>query len=226
MATTAPIGGPVELRIRGLVHEIFDPADLAAATLTPILKARSAAFLVLAHAEIEHALEQECLRTAGLLQVASEPATALLAWGFTSLKPDGSVAKLRKKIPLEQLVDIYKNVVTSNHGIRTHNLEALLVPLGVDLSSVKTDMLTLDEFGGRRGDRAHQPLSNWSTTDLPSVHVRSGNQAGRSADQLILAVRAGHSSIAPATVRGSSVVPRARRGAARALRKIAAAIDF
>lgn len=221
MATTAPIGGPIEHRIRNLANEVFDPADMAAAALTPVLKARSAAFLVLAHAEIEHALEQECLRTAGLLRVASEPVTAILAWGFTSLRPDRSVMKPKKKIPLDELVDLYVQVVNSNHGIRTHNLDALLVPLGVDLKSVKTDILALDEFGGRRGDLAHQPLSNWTTPDLPSVHVGSGVQAGRSADELITAIRAGHSRIIPAGVR--RLHP--RRKVARALRRIAATLD-
>lgn len=151
MASTVPISGPVELRIRDLVNEIFEPSDLSAAALTPILKARSAAFLVLAHAEIEYALEQECHRTAGLLRVAAEPATAMLAWGFTSLKPDGNVTKLKKKPPLEELVEIYQQIVQSNHGIRTHNLGLLLVPLGVDLNSAKMDMLALDEFGGAAG---------------------------------------------------------------------------
>ena len=225
MSTTAPIGGSVEVRIRDLVNEVFDAGDLAAAVLTPVLKARSAAFLVLAHAEIEYALEQECYRTAGLLRGAAEPATAMLAWGFTSLKAEGNITKTRKK-PLDDLVDVYEHVVNKNNGIKARNLETLLWPLGVDLDSVKTDVLTLDAFGARRGDLAHQPLSNWRTTDLPSVHTRSAIQAGRSTDQLILAIKTGHSRVAPAAVSSMNVRNRVRRRLSRALKQLASAIDI
>ena len=224
MASIAP--GAAEQRIRDLVYEIFEPTDIGAAVITPILKARSASFLVLAHAEIEYALELECLTTAGLLKTSSDPTLAMIAWGFAMVKDDGSVSKSKKKrIPLETLIDSYQHIVNTNNGIKENNLEALLLPIGVDLQPLNTDIATLNSFGARRGDLAHQPLINWKTTDLPSVHVSSGIQAGRSVDQIILAIRSGHASVVPKLRTRMKLIHSVRRKSAIILRKIAMTID-
>src|SRR2546422_11217440 len=82
MTAPPPPPGPVEARILGLVHEVFDTGDLQAAALTPLLKGRSAAFILLAHAEIEYALEVACHKVSGLLRKSSDPAVTMLAWGL------------------------------------------------------------------------------------------------------------------------------------------------
>lgn len=221
MSLSTSIRGPVELRISALASEIFDHADLAATTMTPIHKARSAAFIVLAHAEIESAIELECRRTSTLLRNSAEPALAVLAWGFAMLNDNINVIRKKGKLPVEMLIDSYEKIVSSNHGIKEHNINLLLAPLGVDLDALKTDILVLDTFGEKRGDLAHKPLSLWGTTDLPSSHMTAGEQAGRSADQLIGVINAGHSRIHPATRRHRSLVYRCRNKTASILHFLA-----
>lgn len=226
MATVLPVSGNVEARIRSLVTEIFEPTDFSAITLTPPLKTKSAAFLVLAHTEIEYAIEQECLIIAGMLSGAVEPVTAMLAWGFVSLKADGTIGKAKEnKHPLVALTDLYKHVVNSNNGIKTKDIEALLIPLGIDLRTLNTDISALHTFGSRRGDLAHQPVSKWTTPDLPSVHINDGIQAGRSADQIIIAIRKGHSKIVHAPSRPLRITRRVRRKIASFFQDISLRID-
>src|SRR2546422_9499032 len=97
MTAPPPPPGPVEARILGLVHEVFDTGDLQAAALTPLLKGRSAAFILLAHAEIEYALEVACHKVSGLLRKSSDPAVTMLAWGFLLAKSGGETPKLFSK---------------------------------------------------------------------------------------------------------------------------------
>jgi hypothetical protein len=202
-----PRAGPVESSVQALAFDVFDPADLNAATITQSLKARSAAFIVLAHAEIEYGIEAACYSISGQLSTASEPAMAMLAWGMLQVRGTLDVARLasKRKTPLSVVADNYNVVVNANHGIKENNLYSLLLPLGVNVTALKTDVLTLDAFGSRRGDLAHKPLSMWRTTDLPSNHVTSGVQAARSADLIVEAISLRHSAISPGA-------PRVRRG--------------
>src|SRR2546422_1658850 len=94
MTAPPPPPGPVEARILGLVHEVFDTGDLQVAALTPLLKGRSAAFILLAHAEIEYALEVACHKVSGLLRKSSDPAVTMLAWGFLLAKSGGGTPQL------------------------------------------------------------------------------------------------------------------------------------
>ena len=214
--------GAVEMRITDLANEVFEPSDLVASALTPSLKARSASFLVLAHAEIEYAIETECRRTANLLRTSVVPTTAILAWGIlTAINESAS----KKKPALQLIVDQYDHIISKNHGIKEANMNMLLLPLGVDMNAAKVDVSTLDSFGARRGDLAHQPLRNWSTTDLPSVHRTYGIQAGLAADQIIGLIKTGHSSIVPAPSPRLGLSKRLGRLAAKLLRATAALID-
>lgn len=219
------MAGPIETRIIDLSKELFEPADLTAWALTPALKARSASFIVLAHAEIEYAIETECRRTANLLLNASVPTTAILAWGMFALSAE-SVSKKKLSMPsLRLIVERYDKLVSANHGIKEANLEALLHPLGVQLSTATADVAVLEAFGKRRGDIAHQPVSNWLTTDLPSSHVASGIQAGLSADQIVQLIQNGHSQITPALTPRIPVTQKLREAIAKLLRWTAAKID-
>jgi hypothetical protein len=213
--------GFVQTRIQDLVGEVFEPADLSASTMTPTLKARSASFLLLAHAEIEFALEIECRRTANLLRSSVAPATAILAWGLFIATSDSTN---KKKPPLEWIVDQYDHIVHQNHGIKEANLKILLSPLGVDMNIAKVDVSTLNTFGARRGDLAHQPLVNWNTSDLPSVHVTSGVQAGLAADQIIDLIKTKHSLISHAG-QSRGLMRRIRRSVAEMLRSGAMLVD-
>lgn len=193
-----PAPGPIETRMQTLVGEVFDGADVQAATLTPLLKGRTAAFILLAHAEIEYALEQACFRISGLVRNCTDPATAMLAWGFMAVKSGSESPKTPlKNNPLADLATAYESLVGANHGVKEKNLQSLLVPIGVEIEPLKTDVFALDDFGRRRGDLAHRPLSSWSTTDLPSTHVESAVQAARAADRVVSAIASKHSAILP-----------------------------
>lgn len=195
MSSTAPNPASVEGRVRSLADELFDASDLAASELTTRTKARSAAFILLAHAEIEHAIEEQCRQTAGLLREAMEPATAMLAWGLTAVNPEGGLQTPKVKMPYEALIKRYNHLVTSNNGVKEESINTLLIPLGVDLTGLKTDIQVLEGFGRRRGGLAHMRLDEWGTKDLASAHRSDAIQAGRAADNVISAIRAGHSRI-------------------------------
>lgn len=219
----APPMGPVEMRVRSLADEIFDPADLTATLFTPILRARSASFIMLAHAEIEYAIEGECLRTANLLKNAADPATAMIAWGFMRVRDK---SKPPKQAPLVQLAETYETLVQDgNHGIRENNLKTLLLPIGVDFAANRTDIQALHEFGGRRGLLAHNPLNLWPTTDLPTVHINSGTQAARSADQIISVIQTSHTTIHPRVDSHFQLSNRIRRSLGKTVRSLARKID-
>lgn len=223
MTAPPPLPGPVEARILGLVHEVFDAGDLQAAALTPLLKGRSAAFILLAHAEIEYALEVACHRVSGLLRKSSDPAVTMLAWGFLLAKSGGEAPKLSpKSTPVADLATAYDAMLDANHGIKEKNLQNLLVPIAVDMGLLKTEMLVLDGFGARRGDLAHKPLSAWSTPDLPSAHVGSAVQAGHAADQVILAIDSKHAAVSPGRGRPRKAL---RKRVAGGLRRIADLLD-
>src|SRR5882762_8615139 len=147
-APLAPARGPLEARIRSLIGEIFVPADLQAALLTDPLKARSGAFIVLAAAEIEFGLESACKRVAVLLRRASSPALSLVAWGFFHVKSRGASPKLSMRTtPVGELATAYETLLEANHGIKEKHLVNLLIPIGVDMGPLKTDILVLEDFG-------------------------------------------------------------------------------
>ena len=146
----------------------------------------------------------------------------MLAWGMV-LGTSESVVK--KKPALEWIVDQYDHIVKQNHGIKESNIRMLLLPLGVDMNVAKIDVSTLNTFGARRGDLAHQPFGNWTTTDLPSVHRSSGVQAGLAADQIIHLIGTGHSSITPASGQFTGPIKRFRRLVAKLMRSWAMSVD-
>jgi hypothetical protein len=199
---------------------LFDSGDLAATGPTVTGRVRTAAFIVLAHAEIEFAIEQECKDVAEMLENAAEPGTAMLAWGFISVREDGAMK--HGKEPLKNLAGIYKGLLEHNNGIKKEHLESMLTPIGVGLASLSLDVTVLDEFGKYRGPLAHQPVSRWTTTDLPSTVKNKGVQAGQATDRIIQAIRSTHSSIRPAAQRRRL---RVGRRLANWLRKVAAYID-
>lgn len=212
----------VESNIRTLSTEVFDKIDLTSPSPTVHSRTRSAAFIVLAHAEIEFAIEQECLEVAKLLESATEPATAMLAWGFASIRTDGKIQNSKSLFPIDELVEIYRGVIKSNHGIKNYHLEALLLPIGIRVPTNDPDIQAIHSLGLQRGPLAHATATLWSTMDAPSTHVTRAIQAGQSADRLIASIKATHSSIRPRP-KGKGLKLRAR--VARLLRRLARKLD-
>jgi hypothetical protein len=143
-----------------------------------------------------------------------------MMWGFISVKENRRVNLHKKILPQNELVEIYSNVVETNHGIKEYNLRSLLVPIGVDVMASSTDIQALNSFGESRGYLAHKPLSEWQTKDLPSAHVTGATQAAYAADQIVNAIIAQHSLIDVRNLR-EPLVRRVRRTTARALRGLA-----
>jgi hypothetical protein len=210
----------VEASIQKLAGELFDSSDLAAMAHTPTTLARSAAFVVLVHAEIEFAIEQECKVVAELLEKAAEPGTAMLAWGFISVREDGS--KKHGKEPLAALASIYQGVLDHNNGIKREHLEAMLGPIGVSLAKHNLEVTTLDGFGKYRGALAHAPLSKWTTPDLPSAVRNKGITAGKATDAIINSIKKSHSTIRSAPPRRGL---RLRKRFAAWLRRLASSVE-
>ena len=208
----------IELNVQGLARDFFEPTDLTASVLTPQLKARAGGFLVLAHAEIESGIEEACYQTSGLIGNYDVPLIAMLAWGVFQGKSKTRLAMGESN--LKQITKKYDKSVVSNNGIKKKDMCELLVPLGVAVTLLSTDLLVLEDFGQKRGDLAHKGLSVWNTKDLPSAHVSRAIQAARSADAVVVAIRSKHSSI-------NAVAPagRVRRSIARACRRAAELVE-
>ena len=124
------------------------------------------AFRVLMHAEIESYLEDRVLEAARRAFTAwmsagraSVPLTALLA-SFDTSRP-----KLPQNLGTTPFVHTrvggifahFETRVKGNHGIRSNDVLALLLPIGVDDGKIdQTWLATTDGFGSSRGDAAHQ----------------------------------------------------------------------
>ena len=127
---------------------------------------RARAFRVLMHAEIESYLEDRVLeaarktfaawRSAGR---ASVPLTALLA-SFDTSKPKfphelGATPFVQTRVG--GICAQFEARVRENHGIRSRDVLALLLTIGVDDGKIDQAWLaTIDGFGSARGDAAHQ----------------------------------------------------------------------
>jgi hypothetical protein len=135
------------------------------------------AYRVLAHAEIEAYFEDRALETVNRARIAwkdhshiSRVSLCLMAFsGRTmalppeALEPPGENS--RKAWP--ELLDIGKRlnavitafntyVRTENHGIKEKNLLSLLLPIGIDHSSLNSGFLAdIESFGSMRGHAAH-----------------------------------------------------------------------
>lgn len=144
----------------------------------------------------------------------------MLAWGFISVREDGAMK--HGKEPLRNLTSIYKGLLEHNNGIKKEHLESMLTPIGVALTSLNVEVTVLDEFGKYRGPLAHQPVSRWSTSDLPSTVKNKGLQAGQATDRILQAIRTTHSSIRPGSPQRGL---RIRKRLASWLRKLASSID-
>ena len=57
---------------------------------------------------------------------------------------------------VKRAVEHYRSLIKSNHGIKERNLEKLLVPVGIELTTLNQTWLNdMDSFGWTRGKMAH-----------------------------------------------------------------------
>lgn len=134
---------------------------------------RAAAYLVLTHAEIEAYFEDMVSHVVASTETVwktSRKVTAPLISMVTYFEGErkGPPATFDKKQfkdrnlneLIHKAISQHKARIKANHGIREKNLCDLLFPIGFGHSDLSTTLTaSLDSFGSRRGDLAHQSLA-------------------------------------------------------------------
>lgn len=142
----------------------------------PEIFTRTAAYRVLAHAEIESYLEDRAYETAlsairewEQKQKLSKILLGLLAFSGQkmeeppdSLSPDQSSqasiwdGKIRMSNKITSAMNAFTYAVINNHGIKEKNVLRLLLPIGIEAEELDPLLLTdLNSFAKLRGEAAH-----------------------------------------------------------------------
>ena len=149
--------------------------------------ARTLAYRVLAHAEIESYLEDrvwevvtEAKRNWDSSGKAHRTLICLIAFSgqamdappntLTPTKPNKTLPpgkfKINKKIELA--INCFKRVIDQNHGLKEANILALLLPIGIDSDDLDPALLaTMNTFGEQRGLVAHSSATAYRTVQPP-----------------------------------------------------------
>lgn len=172
-------------QVSAISDSIFDAPDLLATQLDDRLRIRCAAVIVLSHAEMEEAIEEACLSAVTELEANPPPGFAFLAWGLSSVD---HAKQLRIGGTTKALSKAYRDLVKNSHGIKRTHLEKLLLPLGIDLSSLELDIDTLESFGSKRGESAHLSPLKARLQNAPSIVRADAITAAASASAVIAAV--------------------------------------
>ena len=135
---------------------------------------RAAAYLVLSHAEIEAYFEDMILQVISTTESkwkSNRHITPSLVSLVTYLPgerkgpPQAFDNKQFKDRNINELIGkaiaLHKIRVRANHGIREANLCEILFPIGFGYNDLGSTLIaSLDTFGSRRGDFAHQSLAH------------------------------------------------------------------
>lgn len=158
------------LRIRSLRSFFLPPPNLTG-TYSQAEYDRTAAFLLISHAEIEEFIEQRCLEIVDSVVDAwildAKPRSTIVALAAFSHsdgenavpKPDDTgPPKIRTVVREEKRS--YSKAVNNNHGIKSENLLRLLIPVGIRESQLPTQFLAdMNAFGASRGKLAHNRIA-------------------------------------------------------------------
>ena len=127
----------------------------------------TAAFLLMAHAEVEEFIEQRCLEVADAVvtkwSVDSRPRSALIALaafshsqGDKALPTPDELGRSKIRDVLDEAKRSYSHVVNQNNGVKAHDLLRLLIPIGIRESQISNKLvIDLNNFGATRGQLAH-----------------------------------------------------------------------
>ncbi|MFM6112940.1 MAG: HEPN domain-containing protein [Sphaerospermopsis kisseleviana] len=143
---------------------------------------RTAAYRVLAHAEIESYLEErawEVVQNAKTLWTKGKTTRSLICLlGFSGLTMDkppdtltpqkGSKTVKEEKIKISKKIDLavesFKRVISQNHGVKEDHILSLLLPIGIDSDDLDPAWLaTMNTFGENRGLVAHKSATSYMT---------------------------------------------------------------
>lgn len=150
---------------------------------------RTAAYRVLAHAEIESYLEERAWKIVIDAKKAWETGkttrTLICLLGFSDLTMDKPPDTLKKPNNVKQdnhdkrleitekinsAIKSFKKVIDNNHGLKEKNILALLLPIGIDSNDLdpnNTWFATMNTFGEKRSLVAHTSATSYMTIQTP-----------------------------------------------------------
>jgi hypothetical protein len=154
---------------------------------------RAVSFRLLAHAEIEHYLEDRSLELASAgwsawksRRITSDITVGLLAYAPVELsKPPsklGGDSQNQKAYDdfgtvLERANSFWRRELANNHGIKEPNVLSLFLPLGLSPSSLDSTLLAdLSSFGKSRGEVAHSSSLRVSVLADPKTEYDKARQ--------------------------------------------------
>lgn len=156
------------------LEEIFLPERQSVwGRYTPSEIEKTAAFVVLMHAEFENFIEdiaKSCLSFSLnnwlKKRVISRPLLSLLAYreaGAVSQAINSQSAQNRVATLIHEAAAYHLKKIDNNQGIRQRNVAQLFIPLGFEDGELdETVISSLDSFGKDRGNLAHKGASNRS----------------------------------------------------------------
>lgn len=152
-------------RVVELSNAFLPPQD-ATGTYSRADYDRTSAFLLLAHAEIQSHIEENCraLAHAAVTQweADSKPRAAVIALvAFAHADGEAAVPKssdgtasIRRVVAKAK--SNYSAIVHHNNGVKSKDVLKLVIPVGVRETSLSAGWLAdMDTFGSSRGDQAH-----------------------------------------------------------------------
>ncbi|HCQ22816.1 MAG: hypothetical protein AN481_05735 [Aphanizomenon flos-aquae LD13] len=150
---------------------------------------RTAAYRVLAHAEIEYYLEERAwtivIDAKKAWETGKTTRTLICLLGFSDLTMDKPPDTLKKPNNVKQdnhdkrleitekinsAIKSFKKVIDNNHGLKEKNILALLLPIGIDSNDLdpnNTWFATMNTFGEKRSLVAHTSATSYMTIQTP-----------------------------------------------------------
>ncbi|QSV64094.1 MAG: hypothetical protein HEQ26_16365 [Dolichospermum sp. DL01] len=148
---------------------------------------KTAAYRVLAHAEIESYLEErawEVVQNAKTIwdKSGKNTRTLICLLGFSGLTMDkppdtltpqkGSKTVKEEKVKISKKIDLavesFQRVISQNHGVKEDHILSLLLPIGIDSDDLDPAWLaTMNTFGEKRGLVAHKSATSYMTIQTP-----------------------------------------------------------
>ncbi|MFM5996990.1 MAG: HEPN domain-containing protein [Dolichospermum sp.] len=148
---------------------------------------RTAAYRVLAHAEIESYLEERAwtivIDAKKAWETGKTTRTLICLLGFSDLTMDKPPDTLKKPSNVKQdnhdkrleitekinsAIKSFKKVIDNNHGLKENNILALLLPIGIDSDDLDPAWLAdMNTFGEKRGLVAHTSATSYMTIQTP-----------------------------------------------------------
>ena len=148
---------------------------------------RTAAYRVLAHAEIEYYLEERAwtkvIDAKKAWETGKTTRTLICLLGFSDLTMDKPPDTLKKPSNVKQdnhdkrleitekinsAIKSFKKVIDNNHGLKEKNILALLLPIGIDSDDLDPAWLAdMNTLGEKRGLVAHTSATSYMTIQTP-----------------------------------------------------------